>query len=557
MPIIKLLKIKRFGAFGVFDAAGEEILLGAKHQALIALLITAENGIRTRAFLENTLWSFAQPEQAKASLRTALSTLRRHIGPEVSKLLSANRERVVFKLENIEMIDDSSKGEFMEGFELPHETVFLKWISKVRKDYGGSSLSDQTPRGVTAAQRKYVTTSALLPSIAVLPFAHRTPGSAQTSLGSIVGEELSRQLSRSQAFSVMSFLASQHLSSNDLRSAEISQLSQVNYLVSGSVCLRGDVLVAQVDLHDAQQETVIWSREFQGSLSNVMMGSSAALRNVTGQIGQTVVGEAIRLVSFKPLSKHDSHTLLTAAIVMMQSTDVKTFNEAHEVLNTLMERESQHPTVLAWAGIWHVIRVQRDLSPDRGRDRLLAENLAETALAQDSSFALAHTLRGMICSHLTFDFDSADASYDLALRDNPNEALALLMKGATRALQGEVAEGIALTEKARRLSPVGPQRYYFDSFAASVNLAAEDYERAIELANQSLEVNAVFPSSLSTKAIALQLSGRSQEARDVIATLLLATPDFSIARYMEEAAPAQSVLAGGWVDALRDAGVPD
>ncbi len=555
--MVTVLKIKRFGAFGVFTAAGDELLLGAKHQALMALLVTAENGIRTRAFLENTLWSFAQPEQAKASLRTALSTLRRHIGYEASQLLSANRERVIFNLDHVEMIDDPSKGAFMEGFELPHEAVFADWITEVRKKYRALDVQGQASREATSYQRKYVTSDALLPSIAVLPFAHRTPGEAETSLGSIVAEELSRQLSRSQAFSVMSFLASQHLTSVDLRATEISQFAQVNYLVSGGVCLRGDNLIVQVDLHDAQRETVIWSREFQGSLSNVMMGSSTALRDVTGQIGQTVVGEAIRLVGFKPLSNLDNHTLLMAAIVMMQSTDLERFNKAHEVLTTLMEREAQHPAVLAWAGIWHVIRVQRGLSQDRGRDRLMAENLAETALVQDPAFALAHTLRGMIYSHLTFDFASAEASYDLALRDNPNEALALLMKGATRALQGETAEAIALTEKARRLSPIGPQRYYFDSFAASVNLAARDYERAIELADRSLEDNAVFPSSLSTKAIALQLSGRTKEARDVVVSLLRSTPSFSITQYMEEAACARSALVGDWVGALREAGVPD
>ena len=117
--MVVVLKVRQYGAFGVYRPDGEPIQLGAKHQALMALMITAEEGIRTRAFLEHTLWSFAQPEQAKASLRTALSTLRKHIGPSASAALRANRERVTLDLSMIEVEQDTSRGEFMEGFELP------------------------------------------------------------------------------------------------------------------------------------------------------------------------------------------------------------------------------------------------------------------------------------------------------------------------------------------------------------------------------------------------------------------------------------------------------
>ena len=101
--MVTVLKVRQYGAFGVFRPDGEAIQLGAKHQALMALMITAEDGIRTRAFLEHTLWSFAQPEQAKASLRTALSTLRKHIGASASSALVANRERVTLDLSMIEV----------------------------------------------------------------------------------------------------------------------------------------------------------------------------------------------------------------------------------------------------------------------------------------------------------------------------------------------------------------------------------------------------------------------------------------------------------------------
>jgi len=553
--MVVVLKVRQYGAFGVYRPDGEPIQLGAKHQALLALLITAEDGIRTRAFLEHTLWSFAQPEQAKASLRTALSTLRKHIGPSASAALAANRERVTLDLDMVEVESDPARGAFMEGFELPHEHAFAEWLSDMRAQTSSATPVQDPPWA--PRDRSRVILDELLPSIAVLPFMQRSPGGSSAPLGSILSEELSRQLSRSQAFSVTSYMASRQFSLEEVRPAEVSSVAGVTYLVSGSVFINGHDYIAQIDLHDSHREKVIWSREFRGALADLLMGQSNALRDATSQIGQTVVGEAVRLVSFRPLSNLANHTLLMAAIVMMQSKHLDQFEKSNEILDTLMEREMHHPVVLTWAGIWHVMRVQKGLSEDRHKSTLMAENLANAALAQDPAFSLAHTLKGMIASYLTFDFDNAQYSYDKALQDNPNEALALLLKGATRAMQNHPDEGVRLTEAARKLTPLGPQRYYFDSLAASVSLAARDYDRAIELADQSLQENDSYPATLRTKAIALQMSGRGEEARGVVESLMKVTPDFCLTRYMQEHAAAFTPSGQDWASALREAGVPE
>ena len=147
-----LLKISRFGVFSVFVANGESIPLGAKHQALMALLSKAEGGVRTRAFLENTLWSSVLPEKAKASLRTALSTLRRHLGSDASQLLTANRERIVLDLDRVELIGSYENGAFMEGFELPYQELFRDWLTQERDETTHRVPRRQTELGFNDTQ---------------------------------------------------------------------------------------------------------------------------------------------------------------------------------------------------------------------------------------------------------------------------------------------------------------------------------------------------------------------------------------------------------------------
>ncbi|MEX5598534.1 transcriptional regulator [Pseudophaeobacter sp. C1-32P7] len=552
-----LIKLNQFGAFGVFLSDGSSVPLGAKHQALMALLATSASGIRTRAFLEHTLWSLAQPEQAKASLRTALSTLKRHLGPEAAQAITANRERVTLDLSRVEFIEPEDQAEFMEGFELPHETRFESWLAQMRADFEAKQTGQPTGGAGQIGQTGRVQYNDLLPPIAVLPFVQHTPGEDTSPLGSLLSEELSRCLARSQAFTVTSYLASRQFDPNRIRPIEVSQVAGVNYLVSGVVHVRGQVMNADIELHDAVREKVIWSRSFQGPLSDLMEGQSAALRDATRQIGQTVVGESIRLIGFKPLAGLEGHTLLMGAISLMQDMNPASFEKAREILNVLLSRAPQHPLALTWMGFWHVLRIQKGFSNDRQLDIHLAEQLATSALSADPSFSLAHTLKGVISSHLLFHFDLAQTSYDLALKDNPNEALALLLKGTTRAYQDRPDEAVQLTDAARRLSPLGPQRYYFDAESAVANLTARNYGRAIELADRSLEANASYPTSLGTKAIALQMSGRTSEARDTVQDLLKAAPMFNMSRYHNYTPLAAGPAGEEWGHALKMAGVPD
>ena len=552
--MIVFLKICRFGAFGVFHADGANVQLGAKHQALLALLSSADGGIRTRAFLEKTLWCLAQPEQAKASLRTALSTLRRHLGPEAAKLLYANRERVILDLTRVELDSCAGNANFMEGFELPHETAFNAWLSEARAEFARGAARPGPQAGASPGR---VILDGLLPSIAVLPFVHRAPGDSVVPLGGLMSEELSRYLSRSWAFSVTSYLASRQFDPETVRPAEVSSVAGVDYLVSGTVSCDGNRFRVEIDLHDAVREKVIWSRSFEGGKGSLMEGRSAVLRNATQQIGQTAAGEAVRLAGFKPLSTLESHTLLMAAISLMQEMDARKFQQAHEILSHLLEREPKHVLPLTWMGFWHVMRVEKGLSPNRGEDSRLASRMAEAAIEAAPGFSLAHTLKGLISSHLTFRFDLAQDAYDLALRDNPNEALALLLKGATLAYQDMPDEAVQMTDAARRLTPLGPQRYYFDALSALAYLSAHNFGRAIELSERSLEAKGAFPVPLRSKAIALQMSGRGAEARSTVQRLLEAAPEFCLSQFQRDNPAAMSPAGREWASALRQAGVPE
>jgi tetratricopeptide (TPR) repeat protein len=217
----------------------------------------------------------------------------------------------------------------------------------------------------------------------------------------------------------------------------------------------------------------------------------------------------------------------------------------------------RHPIPHAWLAEWHVLRVQQGWAAEPGHEALLALDCTRRSLDADPNCSLALAIDGFANTNLLKRFDVAEERYDLALRVNPNEALAWLLKGTLHAFRGEGLEAMEYTEQARRLSPLDPLRYFYDSLAATAALSAGRYERAIELAGSSLRLNRTHTSTWRALAIAQVQLDRLDDARKTVKQLLALEPGLTVKAYQERS-PSSSFATGKvWSDALRRAGVPD
>ena len=71
------------------------------------------------------------------------------------------------------------------------------------------------------------------------------------------------------------------------------------------------------------------------------------------------------------------------------------------------------------------------------------------------------TMAGFVHTNLLKQLDVAEEQYDLALRINPNDGLAWLLKGTLHAFKGEGAIAVEHTERSLKLSPLDPHRYFY------------------------------------------------------------------------------------------------
>ena len=550
--------IRLFGAFAFGTQEGQVFVLGAKQQALLAMLATAKDGVRTRSWLQGQLWGNVQPAQASGSLRNALSSLRRIVGPSAETLISATRERVTLNLDQVVLVGAPGDGEFLEGLDVKYEDEFNDWLRNQRQSYAAHF---QKPAALGEAyalepRLREVERLDLLPPIAVLPLQSRAAEPDQVALGDAIAEEVSRSLSRSQVFNVISHLSCRGFAARHITLPEVTQTLGANYLVAGHIACDGGDFCATVDLHEARTGRLLWSREFLGSLADFLRGELDIAREIARLASRSVIAEAARLVQSKPLPSLACHEMLIGAIARMYGQKPSDFAHAQALLNAAAERAPDRSILHAWLGKWHVLRVQKGLSDNIESDRRAALDCTARALDLDPECPLALSIDGFVHSHLCRRMDVAETRYRGAIDSDPNNAFSWLLLGVVNAFSDRPDAAVRYTTRARRLSPLDPQQYYFESLSATAHLSAGEYPQALELAERSMARNRRHPSTLRVRTIALQRLGRTAEARRAATELMRLEPDLTERSYLARHPAAEFGTGRDWARALREAGIP-
>jgi tetratricopeptide (TPR) repeat protein len=204
-----------------------------------------------------------------------------------------------------------------------------------------------------------------------------------------------------------------------------------------------------------------------------------------------------------------------------------------------------------------VLRVQQGWSEDERQDAYLASEATKRALDMDAECSLALAIDGLVHTHLSKKHDVAMERFDQAIDAEPNNPLAWLLKGTLQAFMTQGHDAVENTQRAIKLSPLDPHRYYFDALAASACLAARDYRRALELAQRSLRANRKHTSTLRAMITAQWKLGLTGEARQTARELMKLEPALTITRWQERNPSAPYPLGQDVADALRNSGVPN
>ncbi|MEZ5824958.1 MAG: hypothetical protein R3C97_09510 [Geminicoccaceae bacterium] len=306
---------------------GEIAVRSTKLKGLIALLASDPAGCRTRAWLQDKLWSRSGSEHGRASLRQALKGLRTLFGEDCERVFDISSDEIRIRPDCFEFQGGPGQGEFLEGIDID-EPGFEDWL----RDQRNNPLQD---RQLSARIER---DDRLLPSLAVLPFACTAPNGADDGVGDMLAQEVTRAMARSPLLEVISHLSCRRIDPRRIDLGQLRHLLRTDYVVQGQFSQFNAQIRLDVDLIETGRGQILWTGEFRTNLEDFLRSDREMIWEIGQQIARTILSHSIGLATTNPLPDVASHHLLMSSISLMHSLQLRQFAKARTQLEALTER---------------------------------------------------------------------------------------------------------------------------------------------------------------------------------------------------------------------------
>jgi adenylate cyclase len=401
----------------------------------------------------------------------------------------------------------------------------------------------------------------LRPTIAVIPFAARGAEPGHALIGEAVADELIAALSKTAELHVISRLSTtvfrERTASADGALADIRQHLGATFVLSGRCTVFGSHMTLFVELAEADGGRIVWAENLKGSVAGLFNPDDDMLSRIVSAVSSAVMRHELQRAQNQALPTLEGYTILLGAIAMMHRTDHHDFDKAKLMLEHLIERSKRHPVPHAWLATWHVLRAAQGWSQDPVEESKRALKCTQQALDSEPTCSLALAVDGLVHSYLLRDFDTATQRNEAALSANPNESLAWLFKGTLLSFKGNGNGALDAADRALKLSPLDPMRYFYDSLAATAALSDANYIRAIELAKRSLRANKMHTSTYRALVLAQALSGQIEEAKGTLTLLRPLDPGLTITSFLKRYPGQDETQKSLYASAFRAAGLSE
>ena len=556
-----LVKSLGDGLMARFEAVPDAVNAAAEMHRAIAMQnagIPEDQQLHLRAGINAAMaWSDGTDIYGTAvNLAARLATLA---GPDETIASASVHEQLAAALANLaspgETIGNAAARDALaHGVDAVCEDLgdcFLKHFDKPVRAYRVGPASAQPS---FTGRRDYGT--AMEPSIAVIPFEARSKAIEHLDVGNLIADSVIWRLSKAANLKVISRLSTSVFRARGNNTEQVSAHLGATYVLSGGYVVNAGRILVTAELAEARSNRVIWTDRLSGDFSDLLKPESELAHHIAQGVHVSVFDAEVEHILTQPLPTLESYSLLLGSIRMMHRSSKDEFLQTRRILEELINRHNRIAAPRAWLGNWFILRVTRGWSEDRTREASEALSATHAALDRDPSDALALATEGFVYCHLLKDLDTARKRCDQAVEANPSHALGWLYRGTINAFEGEGDAAVGATRRAMELSPLDPQRYYFESLGATAELSAHRYVDAERLARSSLTLNRMHSSTWRALAIALVCQGRMDEAREALRNLRQLEPALTVEKYLARMPNGQLDTGRHWAHCLAAAGLP-
>ena len=413
------------------------------------------------------------------------------------------------------------------------ESYLKHWPEPVRTwsvrpvEHGASALRPRWPEPAHSDFR---------PSIAVVPFETRSQGQEQFVIGELLADGVITQLSRSPELRVISRLSTSAFRGRPATAAEVGQRLEVGYTLCGSYLSVGDKVVINAELSDNRRGEVVWAERLAGEVMDLLQSESALIHQLSEACAQALLQHVVQRTLVLPVPQLDSNALMLGGITLMHRSTPRDLQRSHQLLEAVSERHKRVATPWAWLAKWSIMQVVQGLAPEPAQAFREAISVSDRALDLEPHSSLAMAIKGHALCHLGSDVQAARDLLHAATEANPNDAMAWLYRCVWSTMWGNTADAVPEAGQALELSPLDPQRYYFEMMLSASHLGANQLPEAVLHGESSLQKNRYHLPTIRTLMTAHHELGNTERAQELFALVRQLQPQLTLATYLQTGA---------------------
>ncbi|MGE5177922.1 MAG: protein kinase domain-containing protein [Bacteroidota bacterium] len=348
-------------------------------------------------------------------------------------------------------------------------------------------------------------------SIAVLPLANLTGAADQEFFVDGMTEALIATLAQVRALRVVSRTSVMRYKTGALPPLpEIARALEVDAVVEGAVARSADRVRVTAQLIDARSDRHLWARSYERDAHDVLGLQSEIARAITEEIQvQVTHEERARLVRERRVDPGAYEEYLRGRFYWNRRNEAAARRAIECFERSIARDPAWAPAHSGIADAYLTLANYDYVAPAEAYPR--AEAAVARALSLDDALAEAYVSLGALRTDAHWDWPGAEAAFRRALALDPNGAAAHHWYGDLLSLTSRHAEALAEARRARELDPLS----LIVSTSLGIHLFyARRYEEAVAQQRRTMELDPTFAPALRNLGGAYEQLERYDDAID-------------------------------------------
>jgi len=329
-------------------------------------------------------------------------------------------------------------------------------------------------------------------SLAVLPLEDLSRDPAQAFFADGMTDELITDLAKIGALRVTSRSSVMRYRGTDKPLPEVARELGVDGVVVGSVLRAGDQVRITAQLIHATSDTHIWADSYSRNLTNILTLQSEVAEAIAQAVKAKVTPQEKVRLSARPAINPAAHELYMRGRFFWNQRG-SGLKKAVDLFQRALAEDPRYAPAYAGLADCYALLGFYGYSAPREVMPLAKANVAE-ALKLDPNLAEAHASLGFVHTIFDWEFDKAEAEFQLALRLNPSWSPARYWHSNLAMKDGRWDEAVAELRHGLEYDPLSVYMQVHLgvvlSYAERWQEAAAEFSRALDLAPNFLVARA-------------------------------------------------------------------